>query len=233
MTSSRLDSARKSSSSRSWAKRARSALSSGALEASPLGFSAYPCYPGVVHLHVIGRALTAFRPHLVQLDGGALVDRVLQAQKAHYVRADVIDKVVEVDRVAGPLGHSAAGKRDHLAKADFEPLGVHAQGGDPRREAGDLALVVGAPDVDDPVEASDEELVAVIGNVSCQIGVIAGGGQRRAAQRLVAQPGPRRPATGKRSMDRETRPRVHLNREGRVWPGVVGGQDMVATVALC
>ena len=50
-------------------------------------------------------------------------------------------------------------------------------------EPGDVAVVVGAPDVDDPVKAADGELVAVIGDVGGKVGVEAVG----AAQHVVLQ----------------------------------------------
>ena len=46
-----------------------------------------------------------------------------------------------------------------------------------------MAVVVGAPDVDDLIEAADLELVAVVGDVAGEIGVEAVG----AAQHVVLQ----------------------------------------------
>src|SRR5690606_27169154 len=66
-----------------------------------------------------------------------------------------------------------AGQGHHLADADLEAVLVDAEGGDAGLQAGHLALVVGAPDVDDPVEAPDQELVAVVGDVAGQVGVVA------------------------------------------------------------
>ena len=81
------------------------------------------------------------------------------------------------DGVAGPLAHLhrlvAVDQRDHLAELDLEAARVDAQRLDAGRQAGHLAVVVGAEDVDHPVEAADEELVAVVGEVAGQVGGVA------------------------------------------------------------
>ena len=81
--------------------------------------------------------------------------RERRGQEAHDVGPDVVDQVVEVDGVAEPLADPAAGQGHHLADPDLEAALLDAQGLDPGQEAGHLALVVGAPDVDDAVVAAN------------------------------------------------------------------------------
>ena len=86
---------------------------------------------------------------------------------------------VEGDGVAGPLPHLhrlvPVHQGDHLAELDLEATRVHAEGLDAGPQAGHLAVVVGTEDVDDPVEPADQELVAVVGEVTGQIGGVAVG----------------------------------------------------------
>ena len=87
---------------------------------------------------------------------------------------------MEGDGLAGTLGHP-----DHLAvpqqlhqlhEHDIQPLGaIKAQRVQCALQAGHMAVMVGAPDVDDLVEAPDSELIAVIGDIRGEIGVEAVG----------------------------------------------------------
>ena len=87
---------------------------------------------------------------------------------------------MEGDGLAGTLGHP-----DHLAvpqqlhqlhEHDIQPLrAIEAQRVQCALQAGHMAVMVGAPDVDDLVEAADGELVAVIGDVRGEVGVEAVG----------------------------------------------------------
>ena len=89
---------------------------------------------------------------------------------AGSVHADLVQQIVEGDGLAGTLRHP-----DHLAvpqqlhqlhEHDIQPLGaIKAQRVQCALQAGHMAVMVGAPDVDDLVEAADGELVAVIGDV--------------------------------------------------------------------
>ena len=67
------------------------------------------------------------------------------------------------------FGHAhtlvAASQVDELVEQHFERLAVAADGGDGGLGAGDVALVVGAPDIDHGVEAAGEKLVVVVGHV--------------------------------------------------------------------
>ncbi len=133
-----------------------------------------PADPGAGHLHVEDRVLHRLLPHRGQVEGGGLVERAHQTEDPGGVGADVGDQRVEGDGVAGPLAHLdrlvPVHQRDHLAQLDLEAAGIDPQGLDPGHQAGHLAVVVGAEDVDDPVEAPDQELVAVVGQVAGQVG---------------------------------------------------------------
>ena len=50
------------------------------------------------------------------------------------------------------------------------PLGRHAEGSHTGLHARHVALVVGAPDVDDAVEVAQDELVVVVGDVGGEVG---------------------------------------------------------------
>ena len=64
-------------------------------------------------------------------------------------------------------------ERHHLAEADLQPIALDTEGLDTRLEAGHLAVVVGSPHVDHPVEPADQELVPVVREVAGQVGVVA------------------------------------------------------------
>ena len=66
-----------------------------------------------------------------------------------------------------------AGERHHLPDADLEPAALDAERLHPGQEARHLALVVGAPHVDDAVEPAHQELVAVVRDVAGEVRVVA------------------------------------------------------------
>ncbi len=100
-----------------------------------------------------------------------------QEPVARGVGADLVEQLLEGDHLARALAHphglAVAEQVDELADDHVElPLvperrarGLHA---------GDVAVVVGAPDVDDAVEAA-VELVLVVGDVGGEVRVVAVG----------------------------------------------------------
>ena len=92
----------------------------------------------------------------------------LEHEEARRVGADVVDQLVEGDEVAAALRHlrplPALDHVDQLHDRHLERVRVEAEGREPRAQPLDVAVVVGAEDVDQPVGAAIE-LVAVIGDV--------------------------------------------------------------------
>ena len=89
-----------------------------------------------------------------------------------------VDEVVEQHEVAGPLRQphrlAAAHERHELAEDDLELVGLVAERLHAGLQARDVAVVVGAPDVDEQLVAAGE-LVAVVGDVREQVGGLAVG----------------------------------------------------------
>ena len=144
-----------------------------------VSLAAHPTDAGTGHLDVEDRVLHRLLPHHRQVEGAGLVERCHQAQDAGGVGADVGDQRVERDGVAGPLPHLHGGvpihQRHHLSELDLEPSRVDAERLDPSHQTGHLPVMVGAEHVDHPVEATDEELVTVVGEVPGQVGGITVG----------------------------------------------------------
>ena len=82
--------------------------------------------------------------------------------------------------------------RDHLAELDLEAVGVDAHRLHACFQARNLPLVVGTEDVDDPVETAHEEFVAVVGEVSAEVGDVAVGLHEHPVPRVaeLARPEP-------------------------------------------
>ena len=104
------------------------------------------------------------------------------------VHADLVQQIGEGNGLAGTLGHphhlTVPQELDQLHQHDVQPLGaVEVQGVQRPLQAGHMAMVVSAPNVDDLVKAPDGELVAVIGNIRSEVGVKAVG----PAQHVVFQ----------------------------------------------
>ena len=142
---------------------------------------------------VLGRLLRAS----VEVEVDRRVGRAREHEEARGVDADLVDQLVERDEVAAALGHrgalAALDDVDELQQRHLEPVGVGAA----RRRAiafsrTDVAVVVGAEHVDEPVEAA-LELVPVVGDVGGEVGRLAVGAHERAVllvarERRRAQP---------------------------------------------
>ncbi len=128
---------------------------------------------GVGVLEVVDGVLGRLPRHEVEVERRRLVDRRHERQEAGGVGAELVDEAREGDVVAGTLRHPAADERHELAEADLEAVTGDAERLDAGIQARHLTVVVGPEDVDDPVEAPLEELVAVVGEVSRQVGRIA------------------------------------------------------------
>ncbi len=96
----------------------------------------------------------------IEVDGGRRSTR--REEPAGGVDADLAQQLVEGDELAGPLAHrdllAVADEADPGVQQDLDGLAVvaHRLGG--VADAGDRAVVVGAPDVDEVVEAAAELL---------------------------------------------------------------------------
>ena len=110
------------------------------------------------------------RPLLGEVD--VQLDRLVVAAgdevPARRVHADRVQEVVEERDVAAPLGHllrlAAFGEMDELVDEDLERVALLAEHLGERLQPGDVAVVVGAQDVDQAIEAS-RVLSANVGGV--------------------------------------------------------------------
>ena len=104
------------------------------------------------------------------------------------VHGNFIQQVGQADGLAGTLGHThhlaVTHQLHQLHQHDVQPVfAVQPQRVHGAFQAGHMAVVVCAPDVDDLIEAANGEFVAVIGNIGGEVGVEAVG----AAQHVVLQ----------------------------------------------
>ena len=104
------------------------------------------------------------------------------------IHGNLVEQVGKRDRLAGTLGHAhdltVAHELYQLHQHDVQTVGAVQ----PKRihrtlQAGNVTVVIGAPDVDDLVKAAHGELIIMIGNVAGEIGVEAVG----AAQHVVLE----------------------------------------------
>src|ERR671910_294610 len=144
-----------------------------------------PRDPGVRVLDVVDGVLLAPLPRQVDVDVDRLVMSARDEVPARGVHADLVHELVEEDDVAAPLGRllrlAAFDDVDELVDQRLEPVRVVAEHRGGRLEAGNVAVVVGAEDVDQPVEAA-LELVPDIGHIRGVVEVAAVG---RALERSV------------------------------------------------
>ena len=98
-------------------------------------------------------------------------------EETHRVYRYLFEQVNERYRLAGTLGHThdfTVSRQAHELHENYvEPVAVKTQRVERALHSGDMAVVVCAPDVDSPVEFSDGELVAVIGDIRREIGRVA------------------------------------------------------------
>ena len=97
-----------------------------------------------------------------------------QEEEAGGVGPHLLDELVERDDVARALGDAhgafAPPQRDQLVEEHVQPLAAPGDGLRGHFHAGDVAVVVRAPDVDDEVEAAALEFVVVVGDVAGEVG---------------------------------------------------------------
>ena len=129
----------------------------------------------VLHVvHGVGRVLLLGNVNIE-------VDRLLSGAAQHVVtrsvNTDFVDELFEGDHFTGALGHAnrlaVAEEVDQLAEHNFERA-REAHSGQNGSNASDIAMVVGAPDIDQDVEAA-LFLPVVVRNVRREVGVVAVG----------------------------------------------------------
>ena len=128
---------------------------------------------GVGVLDVIHRVLVALALGEVEVEIQVLVGLAQHVEEAAGVVADLVAQLAQGDELAGAGGHrrllAVAVEHRELHQRHVELLGRQAQRLQGALHAGDVAVVVGAPDVDDAVEAA-LVLVGVVGDVGGEVG---------------------------------------------------------------
>jgi hypothetical protein len=156
-------------------------LQAPAIGLGQVGFGAAPgvqhaAYPGVGVLDVIDRVVVALGLGQVQVEIQVLVGLAQHVEEAGGVVAHLGAQVAQGDVLAGAGGHggllAVAVEHGELDQGHGQALRIDAGGGQSALHPGDVAVVVGAPDVDDAVEAP-LELVQVVGDVGGEVGVDA------------------------------------------------------------
>ena len=130
---------------------------------------------GVGVLHIVHRVLAVLPDGQTQIELHLRL-RLGVEEVAAGVHGDLVQQVRQADGLAGALGHphhlAVPHQLHQLHQHDIQPvLAVQPQSVHGTLQAGHMAVVVGAPDVDDLIEAPDGEFVAVIGNIGGEVGV--------------------------------------------------------------
>ncbi len=133
--------------------------------------------PRVCVLHVVHRVVVALLLGELDVEVERLVGGAAQEEVAGRIGTHVVEKLLERHHLAGALGHAndlAAPEQVHeLADDDGELAGM-PESGNRRLHALDVAVMVGAPQVDDAVESA-VELVLVVRDVGREVRVVAVG----------------------------------------------------------
>ena len=123
--------------------------------------------PGVRVLDVVDGVVGALAHRQVEVEVDRRVVRAREQEEARRVDADLVDQLVERHVLALALGHRraalAADQVDELLDHSISS-GVAAERLARRPHPRDVAVVVGAPDVDQPLEAA-RALVLEVGDV--------------------------------------------------------------------
>ncbi len=144
------------------------------LVAAPLG--QHRADPGMGVLDVIDRVLVALGLGEIQVEVQVLVGFAQHVEEAAGIVAHFFAQLAQGDELAGARTHGGllalAVEHGKLHQRHLEPGFVQAEGLDRPLHARDVAVVVGAPDVDHAREAA-LVLVEVVGDVRGEIGVEA------------------------------------------------------------
>ena len=128
---------------------------------------------GVGVLHVVDRVVVALFLGQIQIEVQQGIGAAHDEKEAGRVLAHVVDELVQGDETAGALGHlhhfAVFYQAHELHEDDLQLVAAVAQSFHGALHAGHVAVMVGAPDVDDRVEAA-LELVFVVGDVGGEIG---------------------------------------------------------------
>ena len=123
-------------------------------------------------LDVVDRVLRVLLAGQLEVEVDRRLVRAREHEPADGVDSDRLDQLVERHEVAAALGHlrllAALDDVDELQDRDLEPVGLVAERGHHALHAADVAVVVGAEDVDQAVEAAPD-LVLVIGDVGGEV----------------------------------------------------------------
>src|SRR5690606_38755719 len=87
---------------------------------------------------------------------------------------DLFKKLTQGNDIAAALGNfyyfTAAPQCDHLVDDYLQSVRVDAERADNGLEAGDMALVVSAPDVDDGIELTLDKFIIMVGDIGGKVG---------------------------------------------------------------
>jgi len=124
-------------------------------------------------LHVVDRVVLRLLAGQFQIEVHVGLDVSGDEEPAGGVNADVVAQFAQRDGVAGALGHldflAVLDQTDHLDQIDFQRALRIAHGFQSRRHAGDIAVVVGAPEVDQ-LGVAALQLVDVVGDIRRHVG---------------------------------------------------------------
>ena len=130
-------------------------------------------YPGVGILHVIHGVFIRLPLRQVEVEIEMAVGPPHHEIVARRVPAHLVDDLPQGDELAGPRRHGHGlplpEQAHELDKDDLQRLPLSPEGLDAGMDPWDVAVVIGAPDVDDEVEPAGV-LVLMIGDVGGEVG---------------------------------------------------------------
>ena len=126
-------------------------------------------------LRVEDRVLVALRERELQVELDRRVGRAQKVEVAHGVGTHPVDQLVQWDETARALGHLALFQVDHLVQDDHQPFSIDSERSRGGLQAIDVAVMVGGPHFDDPLEMPALEPAQEIAEVGREIGRLAVG----------------------------------------------------------
>ena len=149
-------------------------LGTGKLHALALHLLQDGADAGMGILHIVHRVVVVGLDGLIQVEVDAAAGVVHVEQEAGAVDGHLFQQVGQGDGVAGALGHAdgltVAHQVDHLHQDDVEVVAVQADGVHGALHAGNMAVVVGTPDVDGFGKTAGGQLVVVVRDVGGEVG---------------------------------------------------------------
>lgn len=143
------------------------------------------CFPGLCQktvntrigiLDIVHRVFTGFFLRQVDIEFHLAVQRAAGEEIPRRIGADFVDEFGQRDGFPGAFGHfhgfAVPEERHHLEQVHIEVIGIVAEEFDGRLQTDDVAVMIGAPDIDQLLESA-VKFILRIGDIRAEIGGLA------------------------------------------------------------